>query len=339
MQDFKSLSLAEIEQIVEDFGEKKYRAKQLYLWARKGIESYDEMTNIPADLRAHFANSYKIVTIYLQKKLESKQDFVVKYLCRLYDDETVECVLMKYKHGYSLCVSTQVGCKMGCKFCVSSESGFVRNLTASEIEGQIHMAEKDAGIKISNVVFMGIGEPLDNFENTIRAVELIQDPHGLNISPRKISISTCGLIDKIYDLIDLQLKFTLSISLHAADDETRQKIMPVANRWRVDELLKACYDYQEATQRRISYEYTLIEGVNTSNECAVNLARKLKNHRGHVNLIRVNKGRENIERPSGDVALRFRDILMKHGITTTIRRTLGDDIDAACGQLRKSNSR
>ena len=337
MQDFKSLNLTEIEQIVADFGEKKYRAKQAYLWARKGIENYDEMSNIPQDLRAHFAKSYKIVTFNLQKRLASEHDFVVKYLCMLYDGEQVESVLMKYKHGYSLCVSTQVGCKMGCKFCVSSQCGFVRNLTAGEIEGQIHMAEKDSGVKISNVVFMGIGEPLDNFANTIRAVELIQDPHGLNISPRKISISTCGLVDKIYDLLDVSPKFTLSISLHAADDETRQKIMPIANKWSVDELLKACYDYQTATNRRISYEYVLIDDVNTSDEHALNLAKKLKNHRGHVNLIRVNKGRENINRPNSDTALRFRDILMKSGINVTIRRTLGADIDAACGQLRNKN--
>ena len=337
MQDFRSLNLAEIEQIVEDFGEKKYRAKQAYLWARKGIESYDEMTNTPQNLREHFAKSYKIVTFNLQKRLESAQDFVVKYLCALHDGEQVESVLMKYKHGYSLCVSTQVGCKMGCKFCVSSQCGFVRNLTAGEIEGQIHFAEKESGIKISNVVFMGIGEPLDNFENVVRAVELIQDPHGLNISPRKISISTCGLVDKIYDLLKVLPKFTLSISLHAPNDETRKKIMPITNKWSVSELLKACFDYQAITNRRISYEYVLIDGVNTSDEQAIELAKILKNHKGHVNLIRVNKGRENIDRPKIDTALRFRDILMKHGINVTIRRTLGADIDAACGQLKNSN--
>ncbi len=340
-KDIKSMNLAELEEEMKALGEPKYRAKQIFSWLiRDSAESFDEMTNISKNLREKLSYNYEIYTCGIEKKFVSVYDSTVKYLFRLNDGEYIESVVMKYKYGYTICVSSQVGCKMGCTFCASTIAGFVRNLHASEILSQVQTAQKDLGIRISHIVLMGVGEPLDNFENVIRFLELVTDEGGLNISMRNISLSTCGVVDGIYKLMEKKLQLTLSISLHAPNDGIRSRTMPVNKKWGVDELLAACRDYTKVTGRRISFEYAMISGVNDSDECARELSRKLRGMLAHVNLIPVNEVKETGYKKSGaDRMKRFIDILSSSGINTTVRRTLGSDINASCGQLRRQQNK
>lgn len=294
------------------------------------------MLNIPAALRKKLDEKCFIANVEIAKKLVSAIDGTVKYLYRLYDGEYIESVLMKYEHGYTVCVSTQVGCRMGCKFCASGLNGLTRNLLASEILAQIIMAGKDNGIRVSNVVMMGMGEPLDNFENSKRFLNLVSDKNGLGIGLRHISLSTSGVVSGIEELSKLNLPITLSVSLHAPSDEIRNTIMPVNKKWNIKELLDACKRYQKITTRRISFEYALIEGVNDSKECADMLAERLKGIMCHVNLIPANPVKENsFKKPDINNIKRFQSYLAAKGVNATIRRTLGADINASCGQLRK----
>ncbi len=337
MTDIKSMNLSELKEEIAAMGEKNFKAGQIYSWLHKhGAVSFDEMTNISKDFRAKLEKNYDIYTCTIEKKLVSVYDNTVKYLFRLHDGELIESVVMKYKYGYTICVSSQVGCKMGCKFCASGIAGFVRNLTASEILSQIYTAQKDLGIRISHIVMMGVGEPLDNFDNVMRFLTMISDENGLNISMRNISLSTCGVVSGIYELMEKKLQLTLSISLHAPNDEIRNQTMPVNSKWNIDTLLKACRDYTKATSRRISFEYAMISGVNDSDECAMELGKKLKGMLCHVNLIPVNSVKERDYKKSSDNRIaEFIKVLEKYGINVTVRRTLGSDINASCGQLRR----
>lgn len=337
MTDIKSMTLSELKDEITAMGEKSFKAGQIYSWLHKhGAVSFDEMTNISKEFRSKLEKNYDIYTCTIEKKLVSVYDNTVKYLFRLHDGELIESVVMKYKYGYTICVSSQVGCKMGCKFCASGIAGFIRNLTASEILSQIYTAQKDLGIRISHIVMMGVGEPLDNFDNVMRFLSLISDENGLNISMRNISLSTCGVVSGIYELMEKKLQLTLSISLHAPNDEIRNQTMPVNSKWNVDTLLKACRDYTKTTSRRISFEYAMISGVNDSDECARELGRRLKGMLCHVNLIPVNSVNERDYKKSSDNRIaEFIKILEKFGINVTVRRTLGSDINASCGQLRR----
>ncbi|MBR2892814.1 MAG: 23S rRNA (adenine(2503)-C(2))-methyltransferase RlmN [Clostridia bacterium] len=337
MTDIKSMTLSELKDEITAMGEKSFKAGQIYSWLHKhGAVSFDEMTNISKEFRSKLEKNYDIYTCTIEKKLVSVYDNTVKYLFRLHDGELIESVVMKYKYGYTICVSSQVGCKMGCKFCASGIAGFIRNLTASEILSQIYTAQKDLGIRISHIVMMGVGEPLDNFDNVMRFLSLISDENGLNISMRNISLSTCGVVSGIYELMEKKLQLTLSISLHAPNDEIRNQTMPVNSKWNVDTLLKACRDYTKTTSRRISFEYAMISGVNDSDECARELGRRLKGMLCHVNLIPVNSVKERDYKKSSDNRIaEFIKILKKFGINVTVRRTLGSDINASCGQLRR----
>ena len=337
MTDIKSLTLKELKDEIALMGEKSFKAGQIYSWLHKhGAESFDEMTNISKDLRAELQKKYDIYNCAIEKKLVSVYDKTVKYLFRLNDGELIESVVMKYKYGYTICVSSQVGCKMGCKFCASGIAGFVRNLTPSEILSQVYAAQRDLGIRISHIVMMGVGEPLDNFDNVMRFLALVSDENGLNISMRNISLSTCGVVTGIYKLMEKKLQLTLSISLHAPNDEIRSKTMPVNDRWNIDELLAACRDYTRLTSRRISFEYAMISGVNDSDECARELGKRLKGMLCHVNLIPVNSVKERDYKKSSDNRIAgFIKTLERYGINVTVRRTLGSDINASCGQLRR----
>lgn len=335
------MNLTEIEDIVKSFGEPKFRAKQIFDWFQLyGVMSYDEMTNLPKAFRNLLNDKYPIRSCEIELKQVSANDSTVKYLFKLYDGNFVESVLMKYKYGYTLCVSSQVGCKMGCVFCASTKNGCVRNLMPSEILGQIHAAQRDMNVRVSHVVMMGMGEPLDNYENTLRFLELASDEKGLNLSMRNISLSTCGIVPRIYDLLSLKLQITLSISLHAPNDEMRSKVMPVNKKYPVNQLIKACRDYVNETSRRISFEYAMIRDVNDSDECAYELASLLKGMLCHVNLIPANEINESAHKRSTNERLqRFMKILNSKGVNTTIRRSLGSDIDASCGQLRSKHVR
>ena len=337
MNDIKSMTLEELKTEIADMGEKAFKAGQIYSWLHKhGAESFDEMTNISKDLRANLQKKYDIYNCTIEKKLVSVYDDTVKYLFRLNDGELIESVVMKYKYGYTICVSSQVGCKMGCKFCASGIAGFVRNLTPSEILSQVYTAQRDLGIRISHIVMMGVGEPLDNFDNVMRFLSLVTDENGLNISMRNISLSTCGVVTGIYKLMDKKMQLTLSVSLHAPNDKIRSNTMPVNDKWNIDELLKACRDYTKATSRRISFEYAMISGVNDSDECAAELGKRLKGMLCHVNLIPVNRVKERDYKKSSDNRIAgFIKTLEKYGINVTVRRTLGSDINASCGQLRR----
>ena len=331
------MSLAELKEEMLSIGEKAFKATQIYSWLHKhSAESFDEMTNISKDLRENLKKNYDIYNCTIEKKLVSVYDDTVKYLFRLNDGELIESVVMKYKYGYTICVSSQVGCKMGCKFCASGIAGFVRNLAPSEILSQVYKAQKDLDIRISHIVMMGVGEPLDNFDNVLKFLTLVSDENGINIGMRNISLSTCGVVTGIYKLMEEKLQLTLSISLHAPDDEIRSKTMPVNDRWNIDELLKACKDYIKVTNRRISFEYAMISGVNDSDECARKLGMKLKGMLCHVNLIPVNSVKERSYTKSSKERMEsFIKILNKYGINATVRRTLGSDINASCGQLRR----
>ena len=334
--DLRSMKLDEIEELTKELGLPKFRAKQLYKWLQKGAQSFDEMTDLSKPLRQQIAERGYIANAQIEAKFCSKLDETVKYLFKLNDGLFIESVLMKYNHGYSICISTQVGCRMGCSFCASTIDGLERSLTASEMLAQIMSAERDMNIRISNVVLMGMGEPFDNYDNVLRFLQLVGEEDGLNIGMRHISLSTCGRVDGIYELMEHKLQLTLSISLHAPNDEIRTRIMPINKKYGVDELLKACKDYIAATGRRISFEYAMIKDVNDTDKCADELISKLKGMLCHINLIPANEVRENdYKRTDNDRLQRFKQRLEKGGMNVTIRRTLGADISASCGQLRQ----
>ena len=338
--DIRSLSLDELKEKTVAIGGKSFLASQIFSWLHnKTVISFDDMTNVSKEMRKTLDENFELLNITIDKKLVSSIDGTVKYLFRLYDGNYIESVVMKYKYGYTICVSSQVGCRLGCSFCASGIAGFVRNLTAGEILSQIYTAQTDLDIKISHVVMMGVGEPLDNFDNVLKFLSLITCESGQNISMRNISLSTCGLVDKIEKLKELKLQLTLSVSLHAPNDEIRSKTMPVNRRYSIETLLDACRDYAEYTGRRISFEYSLISGVNDSDENAKELARRLKGMLCHVNLIPVNSVKErDYEKPGRQRIDDFRSILEKNGINATVRRTLGSDINASCGQLRRTKT-
>ena len=333
--DIKSLNQEEITKQILAMGQQKFRAKQVFDWINKGVENFDEMTNIPRSLIEELKKKCYISVAHIEKKQVSLYDGTVKYLFKMNDGEYVESVLMKYHHGYSLCISTQVGCKMGCTFCATGKGGFTRNLTPSEMICQIEKAQKDSEIRISNIVLMGMGEPLDNFYNVVRFIQLVTSDNGLNIGVRHISLSTCGLVPRIYELSEYNFGLTLSVSLHAPNNILRSNTMPVNKKYPIEELLAACRYYAEKTKRRISFEYAMISNVNDMDECAHELGKKLKGMLCHVNLIPVNSVVETDYRKSSKDRLEsFVKILEKYSVTATIRRTLGSDIDASCGQLR-----
>lgn len=336
-RDILSLSYDELAQAVADMGEPKFRTGQIYAWLHIScVTSFADMTNLSKALRQKLDDNFVIFSAAIEKKLISEYDGTQKYLYRLHDGEFVESVLMKYKYGYTICVSTQVGCRMGCKFCASTLEGVVRSLTASEILAQIYTAQRDNDIKISHVVLMGMGEPLDNFENVMRFLTLVTDERGQNLSMRHISLSTCGVVPKIYELMEKNLQLTLSVSLHAPNDTIRSAMMPVNKKWNVDTLLEACRRYADKTHRRISFEYAMVSGTNDSDACALELAQKLKGILCHINLIPVNEVKETgCVRSSKERIEAFSAILSKKGFAVTVRRKLGSDINASCGQLRR----
>lgn len=331
------MTLDELQAEFSAAGLPKFRAKQVFSWLHKGAASFGEMTDLSKELRVLLAERYEIAWARLVQKRVSK-DGTVKYLFQMNDGELIESVLMDYHHGYSICISTQVGCKMNCSFCATGKSGFSRDLLPSEMLSQIQAAQQDENVRISNIVLMGMGEPLDNYKNVLRFLELVSHPDGMNIGMRHISLSTCGLADRIYDLADRKLQLTLSVSLHAPNDEIRDRTMPVNKRWNVEQLLKACRYYAKETGRRISFEYAMISGVNDSDQCAGELASRLRGITAHVNLIPINDVTGAGYRKS-DLARqkRFISILERGGCTATVRRTLGSDIEASCGQLRRKH--
>ncbi len=322
----------------KELGQPAFRAKQVFSWLNQGVESFNGMTNLPKDLRERLAKECRLFAPQIERKQVSRLDGTVKYLWRLWDGNCVETVLMRYHHGNTVCVSCQAGCNMGCVFCASTLGGKVRDLTAGEILDQIVFAQKDSGEKVSNIVMMGIGEPLDNFDNVLRFLELVNRPDGLNIGMRHISLSTCGLVDRIDKLASLGLQLTLSVSLHAPDDETRSRLMPVNRAVGVERLMETCRRYFETTGRRVSYEYAMIDGVNDSDGQADRLAALLRGQPAHVNLIPLNDVEESPLKPSRRVR-QFQQRLESHGVTATVRRKLGSDIDASCGQLRRRQMR
>lgn len=336
-KDIKSLNFQELKSELTDIGEKSFKAAQIYAWLHKrGSDSFDEMTDVSKQLREKLEKNYDIYSCAIEKKLVSVYDNTVKYLFKLHDGELIESVVMKYKYGYTICVSSQVGCKMGCRFCASGIAGFVRNLEPSEILSQIYVAQKDLNIRISHIVMMGVGEPLDNFDNVIKFLSMVSDEHGINIGMRNISLSTCGVVTGIEKLMDMKLQLTLSISLHAPNDSIRSRTMPVNDRWNVKELIDVCKTYTKVTSRRISFEYAMIDGVNDTDDCAHELGRLLKGMLCHVNLIPVNSVKEHDFKKSSDNRINnFIKILEKYHINVTVRRTLGSDINASCGQLRR----
>ncbi len=336
--DILSLTLEELQEKLLQNGEKKYRALQVFQWLHcKKASSFEEMTNISAQTKALLVEKFYINSMKIQKRLVSSIDNTVKYLYMLPDGNKVETVLMEYHHGNSVCLSTQAGCKMGCKFCASTKAGFVRNLAPSEILLQIYETERDSGQKIDSVVLMGIGEPLDNFDNTVKFLNILSHKDGRNMSLRHVSLSTCGLVDKIHALAELKLPLTLSVSLHAPTDEKRSAIMPINLKYPIKELIRACDDYFKVTGRRISFEFSLIKDVNDDAETARELIALLKPLGVcHVNLIPINEIREGGYKKSSFVSA-FQQTLVKGGLNATVRRTLGADIEAACGQLRRDN--
>ena len=338
--DILSMSLGELEGLIISLGEPKFRAKQIYSWLLRGIWG-DEMSNVPKKLREKLEDVAEIRLPKIVKRLDSRLDGTKKYLFELIDGECIESVFMKYEHGNTLCISSQVGCRMGCKFCASTLGGRVRDLTPGEMLGQIIVAQADTGERISNVVMMGIGEPLDNYENTVKFLRLLSSEDGLNVGLRHVSVSSCGLVDKINNLANEGLPITLSISLHAYDDETRSAIMPINKKFGIDELLRACEKYFEKTGRRISFEYTLIADKNDTVEGAEHLAAVLKKYihsTPHVNLIPLNEVEETKLSTSKNVN-KFKDKLVSLGINATVRRRLGSDINASCGQLRRQKQK
>ena len=331
------MNLEEIEAIVLEYGESKFRAKQLFEWFHKKlIWDYDQMSNLPLKFREALKKDYPIMPLKIVEKYTSQIDGTIKYLFELSDSHIIESVLMRYKFGNSICISSQVGCRMGCKFCASTLEGRVRNLLPAEMLGQIYAAMKDTGERISNIVIMGSGEPLEELDITLKFIELINHPLGLNIGQRHITVSTCGLVPEMKRLAEQKLQINLALSLHEAEDEKRKEIMPIANKYSIKEVLDACDYFTQKTNRRVTFEYALIQGKNDREEDAVSLGKLLKGRLCHVNLIPVNKIEERNFEKSNTVSINhFISILEKYGIPTTLRRTLGADIDAACGQLRR----
>ncbi len=338
MKNIKDYNLEELKKELQAINEKPFRAEQIFKWLyQEKVKSFDEMTNLSLDLREKLKQNYIICNYNILKKQESK-DGTIKYLFDVLDGNAIETVLMSYHHGYSICVSSQIGCKMGCKFCASTGINFIRSLTSGEIVEQIIAVEQDQNIRISNVVFMGIGEPLDNYDNVVNAIHIINNPKGLNIGARHISVSTSGLVPKIYQLADENIQCTLSISLHATNNEKRSAMMPVNNAYPIEELIQACKDYIAKTNRRISFEYALAKDNNDNLDDAKELVKLLKGMLCHVNLIPINKIENGqYSKSTNENIMKFRDYLNDHGIVATIRRELGSDIDAACGQLRRKN--
>lgn len=338
--DIKSMTKDELSKTLEMMGEPRYRAVQVFKWLHRGIESFDEMTDIPKTLRDKLSDEFTIKNVKIKKRLESSIDDTVKYLYELDDGEKIECVVMKYLHGYSICISTQAGCRMGCSFCASGLFGLKRNLTASEMLSEITAAQKDLNIRISNVVLMGMGEPLDNFENTVKFLKLVSCDDGLNIGLRHISLSTCGIVPKILELMEYEFPITLSVSLHAPDNTIRDRIMKINHVYPVEQLISACRKYFKKTNRRISFEYAIIKDVNNSEECAFKLFELLKGLPCHINLIPANPVKENnYSAPSRRDIKNFQSQLEALNMNVTVRRTLGADINASCGQLRNTEQR
>ena len=334
MTDLKTMNLEEMTSFFKELGEPAFRAKQVFQWMHRGATSFDEMSNLSKALREKLNNQCYLTRPQVERKQVSAIDGTIKYLWRLMDGNCIETVLMRYKHGNTVCISCQVGCRMGCAFCASTLGGKIRDLTPSEMLDQVLFTQLDSGEPISNIVLMGIGEPLDNYDTVMRFLHLVNHPDGLNIGMRHISLSTCGLVEKIDKLAELGLQLTLSVSLHAPDDETRSKIMPVNRSVGVERLMDTCRRYFQTTGRRISYEYAMIDGVNDSDRQADLLASLLKGMPGHVNLIPLNDVAESPLKPSKRVTA-FQKRLESQGVTVTVRRKLGGDIDASCGQLRR----
>ena len=338
MKNIKDYNLDSLKEEMKELGEKPFRAEQIFKWLyEEKVTSFDEMLNLSLELREKLKQNYTMCNFEIIRKQESN-DGTKKYLFDVLDGNAIETVLMSYHHGYSVCVSTQIGCKMGCKFCASTGIKFIRNLTSGEIVEQILKIEQDTGLRVSNIVFMGIGEPLDNYENVINAIRILNNPKGLNIGARHISVSTSGLVPMIYKLAEENIQCTLSISLHATTDEKRSSMMPVNKRYNIEELLQACKDYIKVTNRRISFEYALAKDNNDNLEDAKRLVSLLKGMNCHVNLIPINKIENGVySKSTNENIMKFRDYLNDHGIVATIRRELGSDIEAACGQLRRKN--
>ncbi len=340
MKHLKSMTIPEIGGVLKEYGQPAFRAKQVFSWLHKGVRSYDEMTNLPKALRDLLGENYPICPPEVVRKQESRKDGTIKYLWKLSDGNCVETVLMRYHYGNTVCISTEVGCRMGCAFCASTLGGLVRPLEAFEMLDQVLFTQLDSGLPVSHIVLMGIGEPLDNMENVLRFLELVNSPDGMNISMRHISLSTCGLVPKIDELGDKKLQISLAISLHGPTNEIRSKIMPVNKAYPIEVLLPACRRYYEKTSRRIHFEYAMIHGVNDSRENAKQLLTLLKGLPSHVNLIPLNHVEESPLKPSTKEAVAaFQKILEDGGVTATVRRTLGSDIDASCGQLRRKYNR
>ena len=336
MTHIKSMTLPEMSQLFKELGQPAFRAKQVYTWLHKGVRSYDQMSNLPKDLRQKLEQDYPITPPEVVRKQESQRDGTIKYLWKLSDGNCVETVLMRYHYGNTVCISTEVGCRMGCAFCASTLGGLIRRLEPFEMLDQVLFTQVDSGLPISHIVLMGIGEPLDNYDNVMRFLKLVNSPEGMNISMRHISLSTCGLVPKIRQLAQEKLQLTLSVSLHAPSDEIRNTIMPVNKAYPTEELLQACREYYAATNRRISFEYAMIHGVNDTEAAAQLLLKRLKGLPAHMNLIPLNHVEESPLKPSTKQAVaRFQQILEKGGVPATVRRTLGGDIDASCGQLRR----
>jgi len=338
LTDIKSLSYEELEEFIVNLGDKKFRAAQIYQWLHKKlVTDFDEMTNISKDLREKLKTTCRLVVLEPERVQVSKLDGTSKYLFKLYDNNLIESVLMKYHHGNSVCISSQVGCRMGCRFCASTLDGMVRCLAPSEMLDQIYTIQRLSGERVDNVVVMGSGEPFDNFDNLVKFLHLLNSDKGLNISARNITVSTCGLVPKIRQLADMKLQITLAISLHAPNDELRKTMMPIANKYSIEEIIEACRYYIEQTGRRISFEYSLVKGVNDTKECADQLIALVRNMKCHINLIPVNPIKERDYEQSEKKSINeFKNKLEKSGINVTIRREMGRDIDGACGQLRKS---
>ena len=334
--NLKSMTLAEVTAAIKEMGQPAFRGKQVYSWLHKGVRSYDEMSNLSKDLRSALTEKYPINAPEVVRRQESARDGTIKYLWRLSDGNCVETVLMRYNYGNTVCISTEVGCRMGCAFCASTIGGLVRKLEPYEMLDEVLFTQIDSGLPVSRIVLMGIGEPLDNFDNVMRFLELVNSPEGMNISMRHISLSTCGLVPKIDELARRKLQISLAISLHGPNDTVRDRIMPVNKAYPIEELLGACRRYFDATSRRIHFEYAMIDGVNDREEDAKELLRRLKGLPAHFNLIPLNHVEESPLKPSSKAAVaRFQKILEDGGITATVRRTLGGDIDASCGQLRR----
>lgn len=339
MINLNDLTLKELQDVIAEAGEPKFRAKQIFKWFSRGVTSLDEMTDISAKTKEKLREKFNIATVDILQRFDSKLDETKKYLMELSDGNIIETVAMFYKHGITVCISTQVGCNMGCKFCASTIGGKTRNLTAGEILGQVATVQRDLGVRISNIVLMGIGEPLDNFEQVRNFLINVNDENGMCIGYRHISLSTCGLVDKISDLAKENIPITLSVSLHAPDNETRDRIMPVNRKYKVEELIDACRKYQAVTGRRISFEYILINNLNDTKKHAEDLARLTKGMLSHINLIPANFVKESgFVKSAPDRVKAFKQHLENNGFNVTVRRELGSDISASCGQLRRKHN-